>query len=398
MSDDIARGHPGDQHALRRQNDKRLLEFVARAGEVHQAEISRITGLSRGAVSGIVRDLEVRGIVEARLIGRRRMVALARRPGFVVGVDHGHRHVRVAPADLDRDILDQEGSALPDRSDAGTALAHARKLLDDLLRRTGVSRDEIVSAAIGLPAPIDRDHITVASAAILPGWAGRNVAELAAGALDLHVPWHIDNDANLGVRAEYRVHAIDGPDAIDGLQSMAYIKFGAGLGAGIVLDGRIMHGVNGTAGEIGHLVFDDRGPLCRCGNRGCLETLVSAPVIAAELIPTHGPLMIADAVRCADAGDIGCRRALHDAGAMMGRAVAVLANLVNPDVVVIGGELEQAATYVLPAIAEKLARECVPVAASSVRLTRTTYGPATHVVGAVHAAVDLLSTVPTFRS
>lgn len=391
MSDDVPPVHPGDQRSLRRQNDTRVLECVAGSERVHQAEISRATGLSRGAVSGIVRDLEARGIVETIAVGRRRVVILARRPGFVLGIDHGHRHVRVALADLDREILDQEEAEVPDRSDADTVLTTARGVVDTLLERTGIDREEIASAAIGLPTPIDIDEGVTASSTILPGWPGRNVAAHVAEVLDVHVPWHVDNDANLGVRAEFRARADKG------IRSMAYIKFGAGLGAGIVLGGRLMRGVNGTAGEIGHLVFDPSGPLCRCGNRGCLETLVSVPVITGELVRTHGVVTIAEIVELADAGDVGCRRTLHDAGALMGRAVAVLANLMNPDIVVIGGELEQAAEYVLPAIAERMARECIPVAASTVRLTRTIHGRATHVIGAVHAAVDLKSAVPTFR-
>ena len=385
---------PGDQAALRRANHTRVLELIAAAGQVHQAEIARHTGLSRATVSTLVAELEAGGQVETTRSGRRRLVRLTRRPGFVLGVDHGHRHVSVAIADLEREILAHSQTELADHSAADVVLPQVRLLLDDLLELTGVGRNEIMAAAIGLPAPIERDQRTVASPSILPGWADRDIAELAAQTLDLPVRWVIDNDANLGARAEYR--ALASLDAA--VDSLIYIKFGAGLGAGMVLDGRLMSGVSGTAGEIGHLVFDDEGPLCRCGNRGCLETLVAAPAVTRQLRDTHGAISIAEIVARADRGDPGCRRTLADAGRQMGRAVAVLANLVNPELVVVGGEMEQAADYVLPAIRETLNRECVPVAAGAVRVERARHGRLTHLVGAVAAAVDEVSPVATFRA
>lgn len=385
---------PGDQAALRRQNHARVLQVVAESVEIHQAEIARITGLSRATISTIVEDLQRDGLVETARTGRRKLVRLTRRPGFVVGIDHGHRHVSVAVADLDREILAHSQVGLADHSAADVVLPEVRHLLEDLLVRTGVGRNELVAAAMGLPAPIERDRRRVASSAILSGWADRDIADLAAQTLDLPIPWVIDNDANFGARAEYRSHV--GPGSA--VESMVYIKFGAGLGAGIVLDGRLMSGISGTAGEIGHLVFDEGGRLCRCGNRGCLETIVAAPVVAAELLETHGRIGIAQIVALADAGDQGCRRTLSDAGLLMGRAVAVLANLVNPDLIVVGGEMEQAADYVLPAIRETLGRECVPVAAEAVRVERARHGRLTQLVGAVDAAVDEVSPVATFRN
>ncbi|MFT3660389.1 MAG: ROK family transcriptional regulator [Gordonia sp. (in: high G+C Gram-positive bacteria)] len=384
---------PGDQAALHRANLARVLEAIA-AGEAHQAAISRHTGLSRATVSTLVAELEAAGQVETTRSGRRTLVRLARRPGFVLGVDHGHRHVSVAIADLDREILAHSQTALADHSAADVVLPQVRVLLDDLLALTGVGRNEILAAAIGLPTPIERGRGTVASPSILPGWAGRDIAGFAAQTLDLPVRWVVDNDANFGARAEYRAHSAAGA-VVD---SLIYIKFGAGLGAGMVLDGRLMSGINGTAGEIGHSVFDDEGPLCRCGNRGCLETLVAAPAVARQVVETHGEISIAEVVALADGGDPGCRRTLADAGRQMGRAVAVLANLVNPDLVVVGGEMEQAADYVLPAIRETLGRECVPVAAASVRVERARHGRLTQLVGAVTAAVDEVSPVSTFRA
>ncbi|MFT4088658.1 MAG: ROK family transcriptional regulator [Gordonia sp. (in: high G+C Gram-positive bacteria)] len=385
---------PGALSALRRRHHEKVLETVAVAGAIHQAEIARISGLSRATVSTIVAELIDTGVVEVALRGRRHMVCLAQQPGFVVAVDYGHRHVTVAIADRDCDVLAGARHDLPEGADADTVLKHARRLFAELLIRTGVGREEIVAAAIGLPAPLDRESWTVGSRGIVTGWQGRNIIELARDALGLDVPWHAENDANLGALAEYRRMAARGDGSV---RSLAFIKFGAGLGAGIVLDGRLLTGRDGTAGEIGHLVFDhENGALCRCGNRGCLETRISVPVVAARVADVYGPRSIAEIVALAEGGDELCRRTLVEAGALMGSAVASIANLLNPDVVVIGGEMERAASIVLPAIWDVVRRECIAVAANSLRIVPSDLGSRAQVAGAVLAAVDLVSPVPMF--
>src|SRR5204863_5071131 len=134
---------------------------------------------------------------------------------------------------------------------------------------------------LGLPGPIHRLTGTIGSPAILPGWVGIRVADEMTRRLDL--PVHVDNDANLGALAEYHW------GAGHGCASLAYLKVATGIGAGLVVDGRLFHGAGGTAGEIGHTTIDENGPICRCGLPGCLETFAPAPALSDLLRPSLGP-------------------------------------------------------------------------------------------------------------
>ena len=152
----------------------------------------------------------------------------------------------------------------------------------------------------------------------------------------------VENDANLGALAEL------GWGAARGKSEVAYIKVSTGIGAGLISRGRLQHGVGGTAGEIGHAVIADGGPVCRCGNRGCLETLASTRSIAELLSISRAEEITPRRVLelCA-AGDAAAQRLVGDAGRAIGIAVANLCNLLNPECVIVGGELSAAGDVLL---------------------------------------------------
>ena len=200
-------------------------------------------------------------------------------------------------------------------------------------------------------------------------------------------PTVVDNDANLGALAEVRYGAARGCD------HAAYIKVSHGVGAGLIVDGRVFRGRAGTAGEIGHVTIDENGPVCRCGNRGCLETLVASHVVIGLLAPSRGPdLSIADIVAMAERGDAACIRVLADTGRHVGVAAASLCNLVNPERLVIGGELALAGELLLGPMREVVGRYAVPSAVRSLDIRVAELGPRAQVLGAV--ALGLRSALP----
>ena len=163
------------------------------------------------------------------------------------------------------------------------------------------------------------------------------------------MPVIADNDANLGALAELTW------GAARGFSDVIYIKVASGVGAGLVVNGELYRGAAGTAGEIGHMTLDERGAVCRCGNRGCLETIVGGEALLRLLGPTHGPdLTLPEMVRRALDGDPASRRVVVDAGRSLGIAVASLCNLLAPAAVVIGGELATAGDLLLDPIREAL--------------------------------------------
>ena len=165
---------------------------------------------------------------------------------------------------------------------------------------------------------------------------------------------------------------------------MAYLKLATGIGAGLIVRGRPYGGSGGTAGEIGHTVIDPGGPICRCGNRGCLETLAgSAAVLASLRDAFEEPATLPDVVAHARDGHAGARRAIGDAGATIGSAVATLCNLLNPQRVIVGGDLAAAGDLLLDPLASALRRGAVRSAADDVEVREGALGDRAEVLGAV---------------
>jgi predicted NBD/HSP70 family sugar kinase len=350
------------------------------AGSLTQAEIARATGLSAATVSNIVRELKDGGTVEVTPTsagGRRaRSVSLSGDAGIVIGVDFGHTHLRVAVGNLAHQVLAEEAEPLDVDASAAEGFDRAEQLVTRLIEATGIGRDKVIGVGLGVPGPIDVSSGTLGSTSILPGWSGINPAEELSARLG--VPVHVDNDANLGALGEL----VWGSGR--GVKDLAYIKVASGVGAGLVIDGRVYRGPGGTAGEIGHITLDESGPVCRCGNRGCLETFTAARYVLPLLRPSHGPdLTMERVVQLAREGDPGCRRVVADVGRHIGSGIANLCNLLNPSRVVLGGDLAEAGELVLAPIRDSVSRYAIPSAARQLSLAQGALGGRAEVLGAL---------------
>jgi predicted NBD/HSP70 family sugar kinase/biotin operon repressor len=375
---------------LRDRNRKRVTDALLTQGRLSQADIARSTGLSRTTVSTLITELKEAGLVQdvdaksrpARG-GRPGLELMLRDPGqVVVGIDFGHSHVGVAVADLAHNVLAERLQELDVNRQAKQALDTAGRMFRDVLARAGVDRKHVIGAGIGIPGPVDRARGTAGSATILPGWVGLRIASEMEKRLG--VPLQIENDANLGALAELTWGA--GRDS----SNFVYVKAATGIGAGIVIDGRLRRGASGTAGEIGHTTLDERGILCYCGNRGCLETVASGPAIAELVGPVNGALLtLSQIVALATGGDPRCRRAVADAGREIGVAVAGLCNLINPDLVIVGGLLSRAGDVLLRPLRESIRRFAVQAAAEAVRVRPAMFVERAELLGAV--ALPLLT-------
>jgi predicted NBD/HSP70 family sugar kinase len=350
------------------------------AGSLTQAEIARTTGLSAATVSNIVRELKESGTVQVTPTsagGRRaRAVSLSGDAGTVVGVDFGHSHLRVAVGNLAHRVLAEEAEPIDVDASAADGFDRAEQLVHRLLAASGLSPAKLIGVGLGVPGPIDVETGELGSTSILPGWSGaRPQAEMAKR---LGVPVHVDNDANLGALGEQVWGSGQGAD------DLAYIKVASGVGAGLVINGQIYRGPGGTAGEIGHITLDESGPVCRCGNRGCLETFTAARYVLPLLHSSHGTdLTMPRVVQLAREGDPGCRRVVGDVGRHIGSGVANLCNLLNPSRVVIGGDLAEAGDVVLGAVRESVSRYAIPSAARHVTVASGTLGGRAEVLGAL---------------
>ena len=375
---------------LRERNRNRVLGALRERGRISQADIAPVTGLSRTTVHTLVSELKNSGLVHEvdtsprDIRGGRPAVQLMLRDSSlaVVGIDFGHSHVQVAVADIAHNVLAERRRDLDVRHDARTALDTATRMVVEVLAEGHVDRQAVIAAGIGVPGPVDRGRGTAGSATILPGWTGVRIA--AEMQQRLGMPVEIENDANLGALAEMTWGA--GREC----SNFAYIKAATGIGAGIVIDGRLLRGASGTAGEIGHTTLDESGALCYCGNRGCLETVASGPAIVALVSSGHPELLtLGQVIELAATGDARCRRAISDAGREIGVAVAGLCNLINPERVIVGGLLSRVGELLLQPIRESIRRHAVFAAAERVEVVPAVFVERAELLGSLALALHV---------
>lgn len=371
--------------SLREGNRKRVIDALRANGVASRAELARLTDLSRSTISTIVSDLLESGLAlerdgqpegEAHAGRPPVMVALDSSAGLALAIDFGHRHLRVALSDLSHEVLAETWRELDVDHSATDGLAAARDDVEKVLAEAGADRSRIIGTVMGLPAPINRATGTAQDSSILPGWVGVDAAAEASARLDL--PVAVENDANLGALAELMWGAARGRSEV------AYLKVSSGIGGGLISAGRLTHGAGGTAGEIGHTVVGDGGPVCRCGNRGCLETLASARAVANQLSQSrHEEISPRRLLELSAAGDAAAQRLIGDAGQAVGVAVANLCNIVNPECVVIGGDLGQAGDVLLDPVREMVRRNAIPSAADDTEIVAGVLGERAEMLGAL---------------
>lgn len=377
------RSQPGSLTGLREANTHRVVDVLRLHGSVSQAEIARRTGLSPATVSNIVGDLRRRGVLQAsgdRPSGRAVDVSLDPGVGLVAGIDFGNRHCRIAICDLGHNVLAEEYRSLQPGHVLEDGLRESVARIQHLLETCSASRSKLLAAAVGLPGPIDPTSGHLGSPGILPGWAGTDIA--AAFTAAIGIPVAVDNDANLGALGEMQW------GAGRGCRDFTYLKVTTGIGAGLVLDGKLYRGAAGTAGEIGHTTIDENGPVCRCGNRGCLELFAATPALL-ELLRQRDDkvLTVRELLVLSNAGDPGCRRVVEDAGRHIGVALANLCNLISPKLIVVGGELSGAGEALLQPMRESLARRAVPAAGELAEIVPGALADRAGVLGAVALAL-----------
>jgi predicted NBD/HSP70 family sugar kinase len=365
-------------------NARRVADALRTRGRNTRAELVAATGLSRPTVSATLAELARDGLVTEEVrpvpgtVGGRpaAVVRLARRAGLSVGVDIGRTHVRIAVADLGHEVLAERSRRLASDSEERPAevLGWTAEMIRSALTDLGVGHDTVVGVGLGIPAPIT---ITgrIGSPTLLPAWAPLSPAEELADRIGLPV-W-VDNDANLGALGEY----LWGGGR--GCAVLVYIKLATGIGSGILLNGRLFRGSIGTAGELGHITLDARGPVCRCGNRGCVELTVGGRALLENARRTHRDVNdLADLVGKAEAGDPGCRRLVSDAGTELGIALGGLVNLFNPERIVLGGDLGRTSLMIEP-LRRGLADTGMPAAVGAVEVVSAALGERAAALGGV---------------
>ena len=367
----------------------RVLDFLFREGPANRVDVARGTDLSRATVSKLVGELQAQGLVSEQ----RAPVAVAGRSGrpptlLVVnpergafgGVDFGHSSVRVAIADLAGTLIAESRTDLDVDNEAQRAIAVAVDGLGALATRAKLPRRRLLGVGAAISAPVRRDSGSLAAAGILPGWDAISLRGELQRRLGVAV--HVGNDANLGALAEVRT------GAARGAANVVYLMLSSGIGGGLVLDGALFTGHSGMTGELGHIPVDPGGAVCRCGNRGCLETVAGAQRLLDELRPALGPsATLQDAASAARDGDAACAARFAAAGIAAGRVAGAICNVVNPELVIVGGELIVAGDLLVDAVREGVRQTAIAAVRADVRVVAATLGDRAELLGAIGLAM-----------
>jgi predicted NBD/HSP70 family sugar kinase len=379
-----------DAAGMRTQNSTLVLRLLWRERQISRADIARLTGLSPSTVSAIVAELEQAGLVREIGAGTSRG---GRRPvlvGFrdeayaLVGVELGATHVAVVLTDLRGNVRAFRDTHVAVRKEPKAALATARELIDECLAAERVSRKRVVGIGVAVPSPVHPERPGKLSPLVLPAWADFDVQETLHEAFD--VPVFVDNDANLGALSE----RFWGAGA--GGEDLAFIKVATGIGSGHIINGALYRGSGGTAGEIGHIAIDPNGPPCVCGGRGCLATLIGAEALLARARARWGkkkknPTMT-DIVTGARAGDPIARELVDEVGSSLGIVVAGLLNLLNPAIVVLGGEIAGVGDLLLDPLRKSVRARALSTSVAETQIVASRLGARSIAVGAATMVLD----------
>jgi glucokinase-like ROK family protein len=392
---------------MRELNRLLVLNCIREKGPIARVAIARRTGLSRTTVSTIMDVLLRDGLVRegsmqsATSNGGRRaiLVHFNASAGSILGVDMGRTHLTIMLSDLAGEVIARRSGAFDVDCGPEAGLPRLIGELRAFLDEHQVTWAQIVGVGVGMPGPMDASLQRTIAPPRMPGWDSVDVRGVLAR--ELGVPIYLDNDANMGALGESRY------GAGVGVADMAYIKIGTGIGGGLVMGGRVYRGSRGSAGEIGHVTVDEDGPLCDCGNRGCLETMAAAQAIVEDARqglsllrrnPRSSGLQgqlsassdpdVADVIHAAQQGDPACLAALERAGAHIGVVLAGLVNLINPSLILIGGGLAGADDLMLDPIRRAVAARSFSIASAHLEIRAGALGDAAIALGGVAMVLD----------
>lgn len=390
----------GNLRSLNRHLALDIIRFTP--GGISRADLSRKLGISRAAVSLIVNDFLQAGLIREMQNGPtavgRRPVLLEINPtrGRVVGIDMGSSHLSLLLTDLAANVLHESEAPFDITAGPKDSLEQLCRAMETFLAEAGFSLEDILAFGIGVPGPISAAGDTVIAPPIMPGWDRYPIRD------ELEDLWSrpvsLNNDAELGALGEWAYGA--GREE----KNLVYIKVGSGIGAGLMIDNRVYRGETGAAGEIGHLTVRENGPLCTCGNHGCLELFSGGRAIAhrgrlaagkeihtqlSSLANREG-ITARDVAEAARRGDLVAQQIIFEAGVHLGTILAGLINLLNPGIVVVGGGVAQTGDLLLEPIRMSVRERSLQAAVEAVRITTATLGRRSTGMGAVVQALTIV--------
>ena len=387
---------PASAAIIRENNLSLVLRLIHASGSISRAEIIRRTGLSATTVSALANVLIESGFVREAGIGES---SGGRRPilmefnyqyRYALGIDMGASHVTTVVMDLSGKVISHETQRCDVINEPELTFAVIKTLTAQALKQAQIEPDHLLGVGFTVPTPLGGEALDRLVTYYMPVWEGI-LPKPKIRALFPGLPVYLENDANAGAIGEKWWGS--GQEFAD----LAYIKIGIGVGSGLVINHQIYRGESGTAGEIGHTTIEVDGRLCRCGNHGCMEAYVGGPGLLADaqaaLQAAHRrademPGTVEDLVDAALQGDAVCRQVIQNAGRYLGTSIANLLNLVNPGLVILGGELVQAGELLMEPIHASIRERVMPIAAQQAAIVAGKLGNDAIAIGAATLVIQ----------
>jgi predicted NBD/HSP70 family sugar kinase len=374
-----------------------LLELVRSGRAVTRGALQQATGLSRATVgqrldrlfrAGWLRE-GAGGPVDSPLGGRPSItLEFDDSHAVVLAADLETRHARAAVLSLTGEILAEHSGTLVIEDGPDAVLGELGRWFAELLEKAGHRAEEACGIGLAVPGPVDLESGRVIQPPIMPGWDGYDITGRLARSFTEHtgagpVPVLVDNDANLMAYGEQRT-------AYPDCSAFVLVKVSTGIGAGVVVDGSVYRGIDGGAGDLGHIrVPAGAEALCRCGSYGCLAAVASGGAVARRLAATGVPAASGSDVRdLLASGHPGAAALAREAGRQVGDVLATVVTLLNPGVLMIAGDL--AGTPFLTGVRELLYQRALPRSTARLEVVTSRLGERAGLVGAGALVVEHL--------
>lgn len=354
----------------------RIVRALSERGGMSATQIARLTGLAKSTVSTTLSELRKSGVVvesggqapgrEAGVGRPATVLTLNPQAGTCVGILISLEHIQMIVADVSHAIIAEKIVPMHDDYTPADAAEVTARIIKETYAENSMSLSGLLGVGIAISGPVNSIDGRVQRASIVPTWAGIDIRTVFEPRLER--PIFADNESNCAAVAEMMWGAAIGHE------DFVLFKIDVGVGGAIVSGGKVIRGVAGTAGEFGHMTIDPDGPLCRCGNRGCLELYASFREPLQHASKLFGRQMsMDDVIVLAQQGDAGCRRLIEDTAERAGRGLGMIGTIINPGLIVIGGRMALAGDMLLGPLANSfekhtLVKRCDVPAASRTNL------------------------------
>ena len=363
-----------------------LLALIRRGDATTKPDLVELTGLARSTVSQRVDLLISEGYVivtgETRSTGGRPPMALEfnRDLGVVLAADIGATHSRFAVCDLNAEPLAEMSVDLLVGDGPDSVLGRAEDAFESLLSEADRTSNDVLGVGVGVPGPVDFFAGRAVHPPIMFGWHDYPIRDRLADRFS--APTLVDNDVNIMALGEH--WTLDKP-----VDDLLYVKVGTGIGSGLILGGHLHRGARGAAGDIGHIQAGATDVVCRCGNTGCLEASAGGAALALQLAELgYETTNSRDVVELVAEGNQDALHALREAGRLLGEALSSIVNLLNPGLLLIGGDLAQPGQTLVAAVREVVYQRSLPLSTADLRIQESPLGDRAGVIGAAALVLD----------